>query len=183
MILRAARRGLDPIAQPPLAACAALALAASLVACQPAPTSELAFADGRVQLAATDPGVLDEAESFVIAMFFGPSGGNSCGELLDMSMSELAALRVDQQDTSSSQVKPARDEDGEPGAHAFGRIGAPGRYSYLLVASRRGEGEYTDAEPLAGAAGSVFAIGCQEVEVRIGQRHDLRIVLFPAGLR
>lgn len=168
----------------------ALAMGLSLFGCgAPAPrTLELDLGVGTARLALTDPALVRPLKSFVALMYFNPDGLNACADLVD---ADLAELR--DRGPLASQVV-ALEGEGKSGEHAFGNVGESGVHSFLLLGSLKpkgllkfaleGEnGEPQSSDPLVECAGSVIAVGCEEVDVRQYQRFDVPISLFPAGLR
>lgn len=170
-------------------ALAALALPLALVACDaPAPRPlELDLGVGTTRLALTDPALVAPLQSFIALMYFNPDGLNACADLVDASLEELK-----ERGPLASQVV-ALEGEGSSDQHAFGNVGENGVHSFLLLGSRKPKGHLRfpiegangveTSDPLVEGAGSVIAIGCEEVDVRQYQRFDVPISLFPAGLR
>lgn len=131
----------------------------------------------QVQLAVTDPEIVDELESLIAVMYFDPNGANACADLVDDDLDGLV-----ERGPRANQAVPARPGEDGGGEHAFGNVGAGGPHSFLLLGSVRPVAEL-GREPLANARGSVIAVGCEELEVLQNRRYDLPVTLFPAGLR
>jgi len=160
---------------------------------------------GTLQLAATDETLVAEAGSFIGAAYFAGGDLAGCEELLTMTTEELALYRrslvVGDVALAATQAWPAdplpNDADPlnpEPSTHTFGALRAWGQYAFVVLASRLvkhyasgdypfGDDEARNADDLAFAAGTVFAIGCSEVEIGPGDRLDVRVTLHPAGMR
>lgn len=150
-------------------------------ACTPSSVT-LDLVDGALELAATEPALLDESRTLIAAMFDAQTA--ACADLLEMDIATLAA-------TSAAQAGAAQaftledDAQCEADSHVFGRVDEPKRYSYLMLGSTLPCGEtFADADDdIAAAAGSVIAIGCRERDIEAGETVQLRITLFPAGMR
>lgn len=151
-----------------------LSWVAPLFAC----LSPIELADGSaLELSVTDPALLDEIRSLVAVMYFNPNEQNPCRLLLAEDLSSLAA-----RDPLASQAFDAHPAEDDAAGHTFGNVGASGPYTFLLLGSTRSRAELA-APPLASAMGSVIAMGCEEIEVLQGSRYDLRLTLFPVGLK
>ncbi len=172
-------------------------VACTLVGCQAAPADEvvLDFERGQLRLAATNPTLVTEAGSYLAAMFFVPAGAG-CTQLFDMTPEEMGQLRFDLTlpavSLASSQAWPAHPVEGESDSHTFGKIEAWGEYAFVVMASRLRKGGGVDAfadvenDPggeLRLADGTVFAMGCTQETVEAGKRLDLKLTLYPAGIR
>jgi len=159
------------------------ALVLSTAACAPAAPSVTVGDFAEVELALTDPGLLGEIETFVAVNYFVPAGSR-CADLLELDTSSLDDISRTQEPISGAMAVPARDAEGAVGRHGFGGIYAPGEYSFMLLGSTKPFTSYTErGRPLEEAAGTVIAMGCRDVMVLNDERQDLRLNLFPAGVR
>lgn len=136
----------------------------------------------RLRLAMTDPGLASRVGTYIAAMFLVGEGeaARGCRALLDYSLEELEDHRRQQPLSAAAQafqVNEAID------AHAFGAVHFDGLHAFLVLGSLRPDIERTEPMPLREAQGTVIAMGCREIEVSPGDRFDLDVVLFPAGLR
>lgn len=167
-------------------------------------TPTLDFGSGELKLAMTDPGLIAEAGSYLGAAYFADGDSLGCLELLRMTTAELATYRSElvQGDVAlaATQAWPAdpianRTDpfNPEPSTHTFGALRGWGKYAFVVLASRLVKhyesGDYpfgeagAAADDLAFASGTVFAMGCTEAQVIPGERLDIRVVLYPAGMR
>jgi hypothetical protein len=160
-----------------LCACAAHALACG------SPLVTLDLVDGTLELAATEPALLDESRTLVAAMF--DSSTAPCDLLLDMDVTTLAATSAAQAGAAAQAFTLENDAQCETETHVFGRVDEPKRYSYLMLGSTLpcGENFANVDDDIAASQGSVIAIGCRERDIAAGETVQLRITLFPAGLR
>lgn len=173
-----------------------LGMLSMFTACQPeAEPVTLDFERGQIRLAMTNPTLVSEAGAYLAAMYFIPAGAG-CAQLFEMSLPELAAMRAELTQPAvslaSSQAWPANPTGDESASHTFGKIEAWGDYAFLVMASRlvksSSGGDFVDADSTPGgelsvAEGSVFAMGCTEERVEPGKRLDLKLTLFPSGIR
>jgi hypothetical protein len=102
-----------------------------------------------------------------------------------MDVSTWAATSAAQAGAAAQAFTLENDAQCETDNHVFGRVDEPKRYSYLMLGSTLPCGEsFADADDdIAAAAGSVVAIGCRERDIQAGETVQLRITLFPAGMR
>lgn len=166
-----------------LLALTTVALAAGLTGCNER-TSSVDFGEtATAELALTDPALMNEVRTLVAATFFVPAG-QGCVELLELSGAELDAVSEAQEPIAGAMAIPALDAEGEAGRHGFGGIYAPGEYAFMLLGSTRPFAEYPErGRPLEEAAGTIVAMGCRQASVLNDERQDLKITLFPAGVR
>lgn len=148
---------------------------------------------GQASLSASDPALLEAIETFVVLKFnFGEASDMvdpqaECEPLVDMSMEQLAAVR-DMQGELAAEAAFAKGS-----SYSFGQIEPEGNWAFMLLGSVRTLHQGSEAAPpdaidpatplLEQLTGSVNAIGCRGLALEADSRHDLRIVMFPAGLR
>lgn len=162
-------------------------LLATVVVASCAPSSpRIDIADGTLELAVTDPALVDAIATYIAIMI--PQTGDeplTCEDYLEMSIDELVQARSLSTGSAAQAFTVGGDDACVDELYVFGNVDSPGSYSYLLLGSTQPCDAYFGAaqDDVAAAEGSVIAIGCRDREIAAGESVNLKITLFPSGLR
>jgi hypothetical protein len=147
----------------------ALSLAAALVGLSSSCGPDIG-AGSPMTLSALDPELLTGAQKLIFSF----STTKGCKDLMDLDPAAIGELLADE-NPPLQLVSPSVEE------HVFGKVEPNERVAYFVLASSKSD--FGQRVEFAELKGTVFAMGCRELEATSGKRHDLPLTLFPVGLR
>lgn len=141
---------------------------------------------GPVELAATDPALLESARAVVFTW----SSTTDCQGLLDASAADIDAIVAKEVDPSVQRIPMLRgqvDPDrGTPNfvdgsaTHTFGEVPSNVPVALLAIAAEQDPGQGFQLKDLEG---TMFAFACRDLTLAPGKRVEVPLVLAPIGLR
>lgn len=148
---------------------AALGVALTGAACQGGVES----GDGPLSLAAVDPDLLARASLLIFSF----ATTAACADIVDASPSQIGAALA----AENAPLQPV--ENGPDVSHVFGDVPPDTPVSFLVLATSANRAQLGARIDFADLSGTVFGVGCRDLEAPGGTRHDLLMTLFPVGLR
>ena len=125
---------------------------------------------GGGMVAAEDAALLEDAETLVFSF----SSEAACEDLVDEDPAGIG-------DKLGGAPLQLVDPDEE--SYTFGKVPANTDVAYLVLVSAATKAELGNRPQFESLAGTVFGIGCRDLNAASGSRQDLPITVFAAGLR